>query len=382
MTLVAPSRRRSYSTPLATPRPRPSAQIRADVRDRAENRPGVYRMVDPGGRVLYIGKSVRVRSRLLSYFRAPEGEKAREIVAHTHHVEWDYVASEFAALLLEMRLIREHRPPFNVVHKRDRAFCFIKLTRESAPRLLTVYEVGDDGGSYFGPFHGPMRVRELVRDVADLLELRDCARATPVRFADQLDLFGVERSPLCLRADVGRCLAPCAGRCTRTEYGARVEAARAFLEGRTDLPLGILRARMDIASARLQYEYAAELRDRILRLESSRDELVSLGGVIDALSFVYAPPPRGAAPCVYLVRRGIVHEELPAPRDDDERAALLERARAVFRRRHHARIRPTQAAEILLLARWFRLRPEELDNVWEEPRAGARERLSALRALA
>jgi excinuclease ABC subunit C len=363
-------------------RPRAAAQIRADVRERAENRPGVYRMVAPDGALLYVGKSVRVRARVLSYFRAAPCEKAAEIIAHTHHVEWEYVPSEFAAVLHEMRLIREHRPPFNVQHKRERAFCFIKLTREAAPRMLIVFEVKDDGAAYFGPFHGPMRVRDVVREVADTLELRNCAGSTPVRFADQLDLFTWERSPLCLRADVKRCLAPCAARCTRTEYGERVATARNFLNGDTDMPLAILRARMDTAARALNFEYAALLRDRLDRLETARQELLILRGIIESLSFVYQPPAWEGAPRVYLIRRGVVHEDCAAPRNEDERARVLERARALFRpRRHPTAVRPTQAAEILLLARWFRLRPGELDNVWDSPAPGARSRLAVLRAL-
>src|SRR5688572_11829546 len=91
--------------------------LRADVRARAENRPGVYRMIGPSDEVLYVGKSIRVRTRLLSYFRAERGEKAAEIVGHAHRIEWEYVPSEFAALLHEFRLIKRYRPPYNVEHK-------------------------------------------------------------------------------------------------------------------------------------------------------------------------------------------------------------------------------------------------------------------------
>jgi excinuclease ABC subunit C len=269
-----------------------------------------------------------------------------------------------------------------VQHKRDRSFCFIRVTREEAPRLLTVFEVGPDA-THFGPFHGPLRVRELVREISDVLELRDCARATPVRFADQLDLFAMERSPLCLRADVGRCLAPCAGRCTRGEYAHRVAAALSFLEGNADRPLAVLRARMERASAAMNYEYAAILRDRIARLQMARDELVALRGIMESLSFVYEPDAWAGAPQhVYLVHRGWVHEEWPSPRTAAERQRIVERAEALFRRRHAtAAVQSVQAAEILLLARWFRLRPDELHNVWEEPRPQAREGLARLRGL-
>ncbi|MEX1183024.1 MAG: UvrB/UvrC motif-containing protein [Gemmatimonadota bacterium] len=346
-------------------RPLPPDELRAAVRASCENRPGVYRMMGPGSEVLYVGKSVRVRTRLLSYFRADRGAKAAEIIGHTHRIDWEYTPNEFGALLTEMRGIQRWRPPFNVEHKRDRVFCFIKLTREEAPRLLVVREVLDDGATYFGPFRGPARVRAVVREVVDLLELRDCAAGTRMRFADQLDLFGADPQPLCMRAEVHKCLGPCAGRCTKSEYGAHVDLARRFLDGDADIPLTILRERMATAADRLQFEYAAGLRDRMSRLEDARDELVSLRGLIESLSFVYEVPGLRGDDRTYIIRRGSIREECPAPETEAERASLVMRARRLLRRREtFARVAPTQAAEILLLARWFRLRPQELQRTW------------------
>ncbi len=99
------------TTSTREPAPHP---LREYVRAHAENRPGVYRMIGPGDQVLYVGKSIRVRSRLLSYFRADPGEKAAEILGFTERVEWDDHPSEFAALLREFRQIRRLRPPFTV----------------------------------------------------------------------------------------------------------------------------------------------------------------------------------------------------------------------------------------------------------------------------
>src|SRR5690606_34830278 len=104
-----------------------AVELRQRVRALAENRPAVYRMLGPNDELIYVGKSVNLRSRLLSYFRADCGEKATDIISHTRRITWDYVPSEFAALLLEMRLIQRHRPLFNVQHKSDKNFCFIKL---------------------------------------------------------------------------------------------------------------------------------------------------------------------------------------------------------------------------------------------------------------
>jgi excinuclease ABC subunit C len=347
--------------------PRPPQALREDVRMAARNRPAVYRMIGPGNVVLYVGKSIRVRSRLLSYFRARRGDKAEEIIRNTHRIEWDYVPSEFAALLLEVRSIKQWRPTYNVAHRRDRTYCFIRITREAAPRVQVVPSVGGDGARYFGPFWGPERVRDAVREIADVLELRDCAANTPLLFADQLDLFeAVDRVPLCLRGDVQRCLAPCAGRCTRASYLARAEMATRFLAGEDDAPLDVLRKRMDRAAQRMHFEYAATLRDRLDALQAIRDELVALRTTIEELTFVYPVAGHDGDDRVYIIRRGIVLADLPAPRSSADQRAILERADRLCsgQARHPFGIGPAEAGEILTVARWFRLRSEERGRAW------------------
>lgn len=341
-------------------------ELRNHVREHAENRPGVYRMLGPSGEVLYVGKSTKVRTRLLSYFRARRGEKAAEILGHAHRIEWEYSPSEFAALLQELRLIRRFRPLYNVEHKFDASYCFIKLTREAAPRLLVVGQPASDGGLYYGPFRGRMRAQEAVREISDVLGLRDCGGGVRLRFADQIDLFGREERPLCMRGDLHRCLAPCAARCTQAEYLERVDAARGFLDGSTARPLTILRERMRLAAERLHFEYAAEVRDRIARLETLQDELVASRGSVDALSFVYFVPGYGGDDRYYLLRRGQVRAEFPAPRTAAEHEALKRRIQEVFSRPEPAGapLQSRQIAEVLLVARWFRLRPEEKRNVF------------------
>jgi len=206
----------------------------------------------------------------------------------------------------------------------------------------------------------------VVREVSDLLQLRDCAKATPVRFADQMDLFGVrDDEPLCIRGSVGRCLSPCAGRCTRAEYLERAELALRFLRGEADAPLGILQSRMETAAARLQFEYAAALRDRIERLEAVRQELAALRSTIESLSFVYTVPGWAGEDRSYVIRRGLVLADLPAPTTGAEREALGARARRLLRSGSASGgIGAAEATEILLVARWFRNRPGEWDRAW------------------
>src|SRR5256714_7719963 len=154
------------------------AIMKSTVRETAVDRPGVYRMLSSDGEIVYVGKSKRVRSRLLSYFRCafPEDKGAR-ILRDADRIEWEYTPSEFAALITELRLIKRYRPRFNVAMKRDgRNYCFIKLTTGAAPKLVVVRGPGNDDSSiYYGPFLGAVTVEEAVRELSDVLGLRDCA---------------------------------------------------------------------------------------------------------------------------------------------------------------------------------------------------------------
>ncbi|HEY3460106.1 MAG TPA: GIY-YIG nuclease family protein, partial [Casimicrobiaceae bacterium] len=141
------------------------AAVTADARDR----PGVYRMHGSGGEVVYVGKSKRLRTRLLSYFRGryPEDKGAR-IIREAVRIDWDYTPSEFAALLLEMRLIKRLRPRLNVAMKRDdRHFAFIKISRGPAAKLTVVRGPTEDTAAYYGPFQGAQRVSESLRELND-----------------------------------------------------------------------------------------------------------------------------------------------------------------------------------------------------------------------
>src|SRR5215212_1767474 len=256
------------------------AVMRGAVRESAQDRPGIYRMLSSDGEVVYVGKSKRVRSRLLSYFRCafPEDKGAR-ILREAHHIEWEYTPSEFAALLEELRLIKRLRPRFNVAMKRDaRNFCFIKLTRGGAPKLVVVRGAGhDDSSLYYGPFQGAQRVSEAVRELNDVLNLRDCAADQKMHFADQPELFSIfPRTPGCIRFEVKKCLGPCVGGCTVKQYDERVRMARGFLDGTDDGPIEHLRRDMEAASERLEYERAASLRDKLKRLEALRGQFARL----------------------------------------------------------------------------------------------------------
>lgn len=342
--------------------------MRGEVRAGATDRPGVYRMVAEDGEVLYVGKSKQVRTRLLSYFRCayPE-EKGARIVREARRIEWDYAPSEFAALLEELRLIKRLRPRFNVAMKRDaRHHAFIKVTQGPAPKLLVVRGSGsEDGGSYYGPFLGARQVSDAVRELSDVLGLRDCALDRRMHFADQRELFVLpSRTPGCIRHEIGKCLGPCVAACTVAEYDERVALARAFLDGVDDGPLDFLRRRMAECSDQLAFERAAAYRDRLRRLEGLREQFARLRFAVETLSFVYTVPGYQSADRVYLVRRGRVRHEQAIPRGARQHLLLARRVEEVFGcpESEGSRVPAHEIDELLLLSSWFRRFPAELER--------------------
>ena len=353
-------------------RPRTSdahiAVMRARVREHATDRPGVYRMISSDGEIVYVGKAKRLRSRLLSYFRCafPEDKGAR-ILRDAQQIEWDYVPSEFAALLHELRLIKRFRPRFNVAMKRDgRNYCFIKITKGPAPKLVVVRGPGqDDASIYYGPFMGAAGVGDAVRELDDVLGLRDCSTDQRMHFADQPELFaGFARTPGCIRFEVRKCLGPCVGGCTVQQYEGRLMLARAFLDGSDDGPIEHLRNEMDALSARLEFERAAVQRDKLRRLEGLRGQFAHLRFAVESLSFAYTVPGHDGEDRVYLIRRGRVRAETTMPKTPTDAAALAGMIDEVFSRteRDTQQIPTHEIDELLLLSSWFRRFPNEMQR--------------------
>jgi excinuclease ABC subunit C len=224
-----------------------------------------------------------------------------------------------------------------------------------------VTRIIEDGATYYGPFPRVQQVAITVRELAHVLGLRDCPGSTSMFFEDQLEIFDPARPPRCIRADLRSCLAPCCGRTTASTYREAVELARRFLEGNADEPLAGLERQMMDAAARLEFEYAGILRDRLERLRYFRDELVAFRGRVEDLTFVYKVPGFEGDDRLYLVRRGRIRKELTQPKGRRARAEVDEVVQAVYDEidTGPAALGAQEAAEILLVARWFRMKPEE-----------------------
>jgi excinuclease ABC subunit C len=182
-----------------------------------------------------------------------------------------------------------------------------------------------------------------------------------VFFDDQLEIFRGGRLPSCIRAELRSCLAPCCGRPTAAAYQSAVDLAKRFLEGRAEKPLADIEAQMNAASSRMDFEYAALLRDRLERLRGFRDELVAFRGAVEDLTFVYRVPGFAGDDRVYLIRRGRIRKELTHPKGRQGRERVAQAIDHVYGESElgPAALSPQEAAEILLVARWFRLNPKE-----------------------
>jgi excinuclease ABC subunit C len=361
-------KQRPYFSPTAAEALARATEMLGRVKAEARDLPGVYEMRSADGEIIYVGKSKRLRTRLLSYFRAEYPvHKGARILREAAELQWEYVPTEFASLLEELKRIKRFRPRLNVAGKRDaRHFAFIRVARGAADSFRVVRGPGnDDGGVYFGPFHGAVQLEEALRELNDALGLRDCALDTPMHFADQPDLFSMPpRTPGCIRHEIGKCLGPCVAAVRRDEYAQRFALAQAFLEGANDVPVTALKRAMEEASARLEFERAAALRDKIERLESLRAQFARLRFAVESLSFVYTPCAVHGDDVSYVIRRGRVRAVLPAPRTAEQRRALDARATEIFApvERTDGTIPSHEIDELLLVSSWFTRFPGEFEH--------------------
>lgn len=220
-------------------------------------KPGVYRMIAGDGEVLYVGKARSLRSRVGSYTQ-PTRLAARLIrmVSATRTMEFSVTGSEAEALLLENNLIKRFRPRFNVLLRDDKSFPYVVIRRDTEwPQLAKHRGVREAGNEYFGPFASATAVNRTLYALQRAFPLRSCSDG----------VFSTRTRP-CLQYQIKRCTAPCVGRIDPLEYGAIVEEVRGFLGGRNREVQQALSQRMDKASADLEFERAAVLRDRIRAL--------------------------------------------------------------------------------------------------------------------
>ena len=227
-------------------------------------KPGVYLMKDAQDNVIYVGKASVLRNRLRSYFGSPNGlaNKIRRMVSQVADFEFIVTDTEAEALILENTLIKRYKPYYNARLKDDKTYPFLKIDlNEEFPRVYITRQVAEDGARYFGPFASAGSVRHTMDLVKKLFPYRSCTKV----------ITGKDPRP-CLEYFIHRCVAPCSGYATREEYAEVIQQVIMFMEGHTELVADELREKMQRASADLEFERAAVLRDQIRTIERVAEE--------------------------------------------------------------------------------------------------------------
>ena len=236
--------------------------------------PGVYVMKNAQGDIVYIGKAAVLADRVRSYFQkgADLSPKIRALVAQVADLETIITKSELEALILESNLIKRHRPRFNVVLRDDKQYPYLRLPIQDAfPRLSIVRRVQSDKALYFGPYVPTGAMRETLKVIRKVFPLATC----------NIEIDG-SADRACLEFEIKRCMAPCTGNQSREAYQHIVQQVRWFLEGRDQELLASLRDEMNRFAACEEFEEAARLRDRILKIERTLEtQRVAQVGPVD-----------------------------------------------------------------------------------------------------
>ncbi len=242
--------------------------------------PGVYRMYDANGIVIYVGKAKDLKKRLSSYFRKNlPNVKTRVLVSHIANIDVTVTHSETDALILENDYIKQYQPRYNVLLRDDKSYPYIFLSGHKHPRLAYHRGPQREKGQYFGPYPNGGAVRESLHLMQKLFPVRQCS-----------DIYYKARSRPCLQYQLARCSAPCVDKVSQADYDEQVRLAGLFLKGKDDQVIAALVEKMELAAQEMEYELAARFRDQIMALRrvAEQQEVSNSKGDLDVIGVHYA----------------------------------------------------------------------------------------------
>ncbi len=268
------------------------------ILDTIPTKTGCYLMKNEAGDVIYVGKAVNLRSRVRSYFQAggQEHPRTRQLVKRIRDIEWIVVGSELEALILEMNLIKKHRPHYNVRLKDDKRYPYIKIHwNDPFPKVTVTRRVVDDGAQYFGPYTGVWAVHQTLDVLRRIFPYLTCNRT----------ITGEDKRA-CLYYDIKLCIAPCIGVASQEEYRQMIHGLADFLRGRTEGIVDRLQTKMHKASHELRFEQAAVLRDQLDAIQQivTRQKIVLSSDYVDTDVIAMARSEREACVQVFFIRGG------------------------------------------------------------------------------
>ena len=282
------------------------------------SRPGVYQMYDREGGLLYVGKAKNLKSRVTSYFR-PSGlsKKTMALVAKIANIEVTVTSTERDALLLEHNLIKQHRPPYNILLKDDKSYPYIYLSSDDRwPRLSFHRGAKRRKGTYFGPYPSSGAVRSTLHLMQKVFKVRQCR-----------DSYFRNRSRPCLQYQIGRCSGPCVGLVSDQDYQEQIDKSTLFLNGQSHELMSRLADEMETAAAALAYEDAADLRDQITQLQTvqSTQSIEGTRGDLDLMA-VFTEHGHACIQVLFVREARVLGSRsyYPKIRLDEAPAAILE----------------------------------------------------------
>ncbi len=268
------------------------------ILDTLPAKPGCYLMKDAGGKIIYVGKAVNLKNRVRSYFHADASHdgKTRRLVREITDIEWIVVGSELEALILEMNLIKRHRPKFNIKLKDDKRYPYIKIHWQDAyPKVTVTRQMVDDGGRYFGPYTSVWAVHQTLDVLRRIFPYLTCDR----------DIQGTD-TRACLYYDIKLCAAPCIGAVTQAEYRQMLSDLQDFLSGHAEPIVRRLEAEMQKASEELRFEKAAALRDQLRGIQTiiERQKVIFDASYLDSDVLAMARAEGEACVQIFFIRGG------------------------------------------------------------------------------
>ncbi len=259
-------------------------------------KPGVYIMKDASGKVIYVGKAINLRNRVRSYFHGSQTHpRTLKLVQHIQEIEWIVVGSELEALILEMNLIKKHRPHFNVRLKDDKRYPYIKVHwGDPFPKVTVTRQMVQDGSRYFGPYTSVWAVHQTLDVLRRIFSYLTCDR----------EISGQDERA-CLYYDIKLCRAPCIGAIDQAGYRQMIDDLSQFLQGRTEKVVSRLQEEMELAAVELRFERAAALRDQIRAIDNvvERQKVISTD-YIDSDVLALARSDGEACVQVFFIRGG------------------------------------------------------------------------------
>lgn len=268
------------------------------ILDTLPTKPGCYLMKNADGKIIYVGKAVNLRARVRSYFHsdASHDNKTRRLVREIMDLEWIVVGSELEALILEMNLIKRHRPRFNVRLKDDKRYPYIKIHwADPYPKVTVTRQMTDDGSLYFGPYTSVWAVHQTLDVLRRIFPYLTCDR----------DITGTD-TRACLYYDIKLCTAPCIGAVTRAEYRQMIADLQDFLNGQSAPIVKRLETEMAKASEELRFEKAAAVRDQLKAIQAiiERQKIVFNTDYLDSDVIAMARADGEACVQIFFIRGG------------------------------------------------------------------------------